>query len=267
MVAEVPQPSFRNSQAERALNRPELSGVRNWYEEQLRNFGEMTVVPAPLTDGDKWKKELTPSGEVDKIDGSFFTLQGQTITRYNPDGTVGLKWTQPGLIQKEGEVNLPSKEGQERVKISGFVGIIKNGDKILLSLAQEPFAHSLKKVISRTPFQTSAAKLQGILDGKRELDPQLFDLISSIAPGKNPDEIFKMGILDVFPLPYADANRIDATNLGFVMQVKEPELIKKLENNGKNRWCSPQEVAALAKAGLLNGHTATAALASLQQIS
>jgi len=262
MEEEVPQSNFRDLQAELVLNKSEFTEVTTWYKEQLKKFGEMTVEAAPLTDGNQWKRELTPNGEVDKVDGSFFTLQGQTIIRYNPDGTVSFKWTQPGLIQKEGEVNLPSKEGQGRVRISGFVGIIKNGDKILLSLAQEPFAHSPKKVIAKTPFQTSATKLQGILDGKRELDPQLFDLITSIAPGKNPDEIFRMGVLNVFALPYADANRIDATNLGFLMQVNEPELIKKLENNGKNRWCSPQEAVALAKAGLLNGHTAAAVLAS-----
>lgn len=262
MAAEVPQSNFRDSQAELVLNRPELAGVSSWYREQLRNFGEMTAEAAPLTDGNQWKRELTPGGEVDRVDGSFFTLQGQTITKYNPDGTVAFKWTQPGLIQKEGEVNLPSKDGQERIKISGFVGIIKNGDRILLTLAPEPFSHTPKKVLARTPFQTSATKLQGIIDGKRELDPQLFDLITSIAPGKSPDEIFRMGILDIFPLPYADANRIDATNLGFVIQVRGPELIKKLENNGKNRWCSPQEAAGLAKAGLLNGHTSAAILAS-----
>lgn len=263
METENPQVNFRSSKAELVLSKPELTGVATWYKEQLKNFGEMTVDSAPLTDGNQWKRELTSSGEIDKVEGSFFTLQGQTITRYNQDGTVSSKWTQPGLIQKEGEVNIPSKEGQEKVKISGFVGIIKNEDKILLSLAQEPFAHTPKKVVARTPFQTSATKLQGILNGKRELDPQLFDLITSIAPGKTTEEIFRMGILDVFPLPYADANRIDATNIGFTMQVKEPELIKKLENNGKNKWCSPQEVSALAKAGLLNGHTSTAVLASL----
>ena len=259
-MSEVPQP---NSKAEFLLAGEDLVGVRNWYKEQLKNFGEMTVEAAPLTDGDKWKKELTPSGEIDKVDGSFFTLQGQMVTKYNLDGTVGFKWTQPGLIQKEGEINLPSKEGKETVKISGFVGIIKNenGD-VLLSLSQEPFAHTPKKVVARTPFQTSAAKLQGIIDGKRELDPQLFDLIASVAPGKNLDQIFKMGILDIFSLPYADANRIDATNLGFTMKVINPELVKKLENNGKNRWCSFQETVALAKAGLLNGHTAVAVLAS-----
>lgn|GEM_PF-4901265 len=262
-MSEVSQSDFRNSKVEFILAGGELVGVRNWYKEQLKNFGEMTVEAAPLTDGDKWKKELTPSGEIDKVDGSFFTLQGQTVTKYNLDGTVGFKWTQPGLIQKEGEINFPSKEGQETTKISGFVGIIKNenGD-VLLSLSQEPFAHTPKKVVARTPFQTSAAKLRGIIDGKRELDPQLFDLIASVAPGKNLDQIFRMGILDIFSLPYADANRIDATNLGFTMKVTNPELVKKLENNGKNRWCSFQETIGLAKAGLLNGHTAVAVLAS-----
>lgn len=263
MTSEAPQSYFRNLQTEAILSKPELADVKNWYQEQLRSFGEMTVESAPLTDGDKWKKELTPNGEIDKVDGSFFTLQGQTIVKYNSDGTIAFKWVQPGLIQKEGEVNIPSKEGQERIKLSGFVGIIKNGDKVLLSLAQEPFAHSPKKVLAKTPFQTSAVKLQGLMDGKRELDPQFFDLISSISPGKTPDEIFKLGIIDFFTLPYADANRIDATNMGFSIDVKALELIKKLENNEKNRWCSVKETSALAKAGLLNGLTASAILASL----
>ncbi|MDP2637742.1 MAG: hypothetical protein Q8P26_01625 [Candidatus Levybacteria bacterium] len=254
MSAEVPQSNFRNSQAELVLNKPELAGVKNWYKEQLRSFGEMTVEAAPLTDGNQWKRELTANGEVDKVDGSFFTLQGQTVVRYNPDGLVAFKWTQPGLLQKEGDVSIPSGEKQEKIKLSGFVGIIKDqNNNILLSLAPEPFANTPKKVLARTPVQTSAAKLQGLLDGKKELDPQLYDLLTALAPGKTVDEIFRMGILDIFPLPYADANRIAATNLGFAMQVKDAELIKKLENNGKNRWCNLNEVKALAKAGILNG--------------
>lgn len=264
MTVENPQLDFRSSRVESILAGPELRAVKTWYEEQLKNFGEMTVEPAPLTDGNQWKKELTADGEVGKVDGPFFTLQGQTVTKYNSDGSVGFKWTQPGLTQKEGEVNIPSKEGREKVRISGFVGIVKDeNDNILLSLSQEPFAHTPKKVVARTPFQTSAAKLQGVISGKRELDPQLFDLITSMVPGRNPEEIFGMGILDVFPLPHADANRIDATNIGFTMKVTDPELIKKLENNGKNRWCTQQEASALAKAGLLNGLTSAAILASL----
>lgn len=245
-------------------SQPGLEGARQWYEEQLKRFGEMTVERAPLTDGAKWKRELTPDGEIDNVDGEQFSLPGQTVTKYKPDGTVEFRWTQPGLLQKEGEVTIPLKEGQETIRISGFVGIIKDPDgNILLSLAQEPFANTRKKVVVKTPFQTSAAKLQGIIEGKRELDPQLFDLITSIDPEKNPEQIFRMGEgLDIFPLPYADANRISATNLGFMLQVSDTELHSKLENEGKNRWCNPAEVKALAKAGLLNGLTASAILAS-----
>ena len=263
MAAENPLSDFRNSHAEQLLSRPELSAVRNWYQEQLRNFGEMTSEPAPLTDGKQWKGELTQSGEVDRVVGSYFIVQGRNITRYNPDGTVSFKWTQPGLIHKEVEMIIPSKEGQELVRISGIVGIIRDEKgNVLLSLSPEPFAHTPKKVLVRTPFQTSVAKLQGIIDGQRELDPLLFDLIGSIDPGKSMDEIFRMGKLELFPLPYADANRIEATNLGFSIHVRDSELIKKLENDGKNRWCSPKEVAALAKAGLLNGHSSAVILAT-----
>ncbi len=266
MSAEVPQSDFRNIQTELVLARPELASISNWYKEQLRiNFGEMTSEDAPLTDGKNWKKEMTQEDEVYSVDGSFFTLKGQTITRYKPDGTVDFKWIQPGLMQKEGLVNFPTKEGSEQVKISGFVGAIKDPyENILLTVAQEPFAHTPKRVLARTPFQTSAAKLQGIISGNRDLDPQLFDLITSLAPGQSPYEIFRMGILDIFSLPYADANRIDATNIGFILQIVDPTLFEKLTpNSGRNRWCNLVEVKALAKAGLLNGHTSSAILASL----
>jgi hypothetical protein len=261
---EYPQSNFRDSKAEIVLRNSEMAGVASWYRESLKTFGEEVEESAPLTDGKQWKKELTTDGEINKVDGAFFTLEGQTITRYNLDGTVATRWTQPKLSQKEGEVNIPSSEGQEKVKISGFVGIIKdNNDNILLTLGQEAFALTPKKVLAKTPTQTSAVKLQGIIEGKRELDPGLYDLIKTISPDKNPDEIFRMGILDVFPLPYADANRIGATNIGFTMCIKDDLLIEKLKNNGKNRWCTLTETKALAKAGLLNGLTASGVLASL----
>lgn len=71
-----------------------------------------------------------------------------------------------------------------------------------------------------------------------------------------------MGDLSLFPLPYADANRIAATNIGFTLAVIDAELAKKLENDGKNRWCSVEEVKGLTKAGLLNGLTAAAIFAT-----
>jgi len=230
--------SYLDSHIDTMLKAPELTGIRTWYEGQLANLGEITVTPAPLTDGDRWRRELTSAGEVDKVDGAFFTLQGQAITKYNPDGSVSSGWTQPGLLQKDANGN------------------------VLLTVAQEPFAQTPKRALARTPFQTSSTKLQGIVDGNRDLDPTLYDLIASVATGKSPSEIFQMGDVSLFPLSYADANRIAATNIGFVLAVTDAKLAKKLESDGKNRWCSIEEVKGLTKAGLLNGLTATAIFAT-----
>lgn len=254
--------SFRESYAKEVLQRPENKSIGQWYTEQLESFGEMTVEKAPLTDGDKWKAEATPEGEVEQVDGAFFTLEGAKVIKYNADGSVGFSWTQPATIQKESEVTLPINRQEVKVKMSGLVGAVQFEGHTLVTLAQEPLAHTPKKVLARTPFQTSAAKLQSMIEGKREVDPQLYDLITSLSPGKNVLEIFQMGLFDVFPLPYADANRIDATNLGFTLQVSDPALVETLKYGGKSRWCSPQEVKALARVGLLNGHTAAVALAS-----
>ncbi|OGH57554.1 MAG: hypothetical protein A2186_00245 [Candidatus Levybacteria bacterium RIFOXYA1_FULL_41_10] len=255
--------SYLDSHIDTMLKAPELTGIRTWYEGQLANLGEITVTPAPLTDGDRWRRELTSAGEVDKVDGAFFTLQGQAITKYNPDGSVSSGWTQPGLLQKEGEIEIPPPEGSRKIKFSGAIGIIKDANgNVLLTVAQEPFAQTPKRALARTPFQTSSTKLQGIVDGNRDLDPTLYDLIASVATGKSPSEIFQMGDVSLFPLSYADANRIAATNIGFVLAVTDAKLAKKLESDGKNRWCSIEEVKGLTKAGLLNGLTATAIFAT-----
>lgn len=262
-MSEILRSNFRNKRVERVLGDPEFAGVNNWYNEQLKNFGEMVGKRAPLTDGKNWKKELTQDGEVENVDGSFFILQGETITKLDKDGKFLSTWTQPKLSQKEKVIVIPSAEGDEEIRISGFVGIAMNGHKILLTLAQEPFSHTSKKVLIRTPFQASVTKLQDLIDGKRESDPQLFDLTASLVPGKSPTEIIRLGELETFPLPYADANRIEASNLGFTVHLRDSEIIKKLENNGKNKWCTLQEVVALTRVGLLNGHTAAAVLASI----
>lgn len=256
----VPQ-SFRNTYAERALG--EFSDLKNWYEGRLESFGEMTVEDAPLTDGQQWKVEFE-GNEAKQIDGAFFTLKGQTVTRYNSDGTVSFRWTQPGLIQKEGNAKFPTPEGEQDIKASGFVGVIKDAEgNTLLTIAQEPFAQTPKKALARTPFQTSVAKLDGLIKGDEKLDPVLFSLLQKLGEGTNDiGELFSQGTVELFPLPYADANRIEATNIGFVTTISDKDLRDSLASNGQNRWCTPQEVSRLARTGLLNGHTAAAVLAT-----
>jgi hypothetical protein len=132
--------SYRDVYAEKLIQ-TELQGVREWYEAQLKELGEMTVVAADLTDGEKWKATLTETGQVKDVDGTFFTLKGQTVTRYKKDGDIGFQWTQPGVLQKEDELALPTPDGIQTVRASGLVGIVTDlDDNVLLTLAQEPFA-------------------------------------------------------------------------------------------------------------------------------
>lgn len=256
--------SLENKNPIEKLDRPELSGLSEWYDNQLEKLGEMTEDLAPLTDGENWKSELNSNNEVEKVSGAHFTIEGRKIVKHNPDGSVAFQWSQPGIIQTGEELSLPTGEKTEQMKnVSGFVGAIMHENKILITLTQEPFAHTPKKALARTPFQASAKKFSEIINGKREVDPQLFDLLSSLSPEKKLTEIFEMGTLDVFPLPHADANRIDTVNLGFIVKLSDPALIEKLKNNDQNRWCKPNELAALAKTGILNGHTAALTLATL----
>jgi hypothetical protein len=226
-----------------------------WYESCLERFGKMTVEAADLTDGNKWKATLTENGEVEEVNGAFFTLKGQTITRYNPDGTVAFKWTQPGLIQNESVFIMPGKDGEKEVKASGFIGMIfDTHGNMLLTAAQEPFNDKNKKVVFRTPLQTSAEKLQGIMNGKRELDPTLFDLLQSFGGTGDIREVFARGDIDIFELPSADGNRIKSSNIGFALIISDPELRNSLEND-LTRWVAPNVVPLLSREGIVNGHT------------
>lgn len=252
---------FRKEALERTLD--ETEGVRLWYEECLRRLGEMTVEDAPLTNSVEWKATMTEGGEVEEVDGAHFTLIGQTVTRYNPDGTIAFRWTQPGLLQKESTVTIPTTEGVREITASGFVGIILDEeDNVLLTLAQEPFAQTPKKALIRTPFQASIAKLDGILKGDRKLDPTLSDLLTVFGGGDDILKVFASGQVDLFPLPDTDANRIGAGNVGFALRITNPDLRDSLTGNGENRWFTPPEVSYITRAGLINGHTANAYLAS-----
>lgn len=252
---------FRQEKANTIMG--ELEATRLWYERGLKRFGEMTVTEAPLTDGESWKATHTEKGEVQMVDGASFTLTGQHVVRKNVDGTIGFEWTQPGLIQKEGSVTVPTPDGEMLIQTSGFVGMILDEDnRALLTLAQEPFAITPKNVLIRTPFQTSTTKLVGLIEGKRELDPGLYDLLLKFGDGKDIGNVFAGREIDLFPLPFADANRISASNTGFALRVTDLDLHRELELDGQNRWVSQRAISYITRAGLLNGHTANAYLAA-----
>ncbi|MBP7832514.1 MAG: hypothetical protein KA035_01965 [Candidatus Levybacteria bacterium] len=252
---------FRKLASERIMG--ELEATRLWYQRGLERFGEMTVENAPLTDGKNWKATLAPNGEVEMVDGAFFTLIGQHVTRKKPDGSTDFEWTQPDLKQKEGQITMPTPEGEMLIQTSGFVGIILDEDnRALLALAQEPFAKTPKNVLIRTPFQASVAKLAGLMEGNRQLDPVLYDLLMKFGDDGDIKNVFAGRNIDLFPLPFADANRIEASNTGFALRVTDEALHQQLEMDGQNRWCSSRAISYITRAGLLNGHTANGYLAA-----
>lgn len=284
---------YRREFAEKLLQDDGLRGLDAWYRERLTRLGDMTVTDAPLTDGTQWRATLAASPDktnvfhalykralsalrlrpfhdqiqVGRVEGAHFTLEGREVTKYKPDSSADFQWTQPGLFNNEQEITLPTPSGDRKVKVSGFVGIIVDQNQnVLLTLAQEPFTVAPKHGLIRTPFQTSATKLQGLLEGRRELDPTLHDLLHDLGRGKSIQEMLTDGTMSAFPLSPADANRIEASNIGFTLNVTDPELHKKLEGaEGQNRWFTPDEVKNMARAGLLNGHTAAAILAAQGQ--
>jgi hypothetical protein len=278
-MAERPTPSPENSaesnagytafmaRARRELeNRPEYREVVKWYAERVVSLPEMRLSKTPVTGKGGWTKEMTNDGEVSQINSGFFTFEGDDVDTglTKADGTK-IGWNQGGIKQTETPVTIPTPDGAISMNASGFVGIIRDPDgNILLSVGQEPYAQSEKKALVRTPYQTSAKKLQGLIEGNTDLDPGLAKTMHMLSRGeKTPAQMFADGTFTAFPLAPADPNRIQATNIGFAHVVRDRDIHQKLVEDKKMRWCSPTEAKALTRAGLVNGHTAAAILSVL----
>lgn len=247
------------------LDKTDLDGVRTWYNKRIDAMSDMDINAAPLTGSGGWAEERTEDGEhVNRIVGKFFTVEGRQVEMKNPDDSTAKTWNQPGIIQTEIPVTLPTPDGDIHMKVSDLVGIIKDREgNVLLTVKQGVFAKTEKNAKVCSPFQTSSAKAKGILEkGQAELDPIFSETVAVLGAGQTLEEMFASGELEIFPLGEADENRIDATNVGFVTTVVDPTVHEKLRAGGKNRWCAPDEVKALARAGLINGHTAAALLAA-----
>jgi hypothetical protein len=238
------------------LAQTEASGAVAWYKERLAALPEMAVTDTELTGKGGWGKEMTPGGEVERITGAFFDIPGQQISVTRPDGSTA-GWNQPGIVQKEIPVTLPTPDGDVSMDASGFVGLLRDPEgNVLLTVGQEPLANTDKKALVRTPFQTSAAKLNALLEGDTAKDPNLAGVLEKVGQGRPITDLFASGEVDTFPLAPADPNRIAATNVGFSLTVRDENVREELTAGGANRWCSPAEVKGLIRAGVVNGHTA-----------
>lgn len=245
------------------LKKSDLDDVREWVESRIDAMPEMDIDVASLTGQGNWKEVRTDDEkEILRVEGDFFTLEGRKVIFREAYGTRISEWVQPGLIQKQIPVSIPTPEGNIDLLASDFVGIIKDRERnVLLTVGQGLFAKTEKHAKVRTPLQTSAVKAHGILErGDASLDPIFSETVKILGQGQSLLEMFATGEFETFPLGEADENRIDATNVAFVTTVWDQKVREKLKAGGKNRWCAPDEIKALARAGLINGHTAAALL-------
>jgi hypothetical protein len=245
------------------LKKADLDDVRNWVEKSIDELPEMVVTETALTGEGNWKEVRTEDGkEVALIEGDFFTLEGREVVVREHFGKRITEWVQPGLIQKQIPVSIPTPDGEITLLASDFVGIIRDRERnVLLTVGQGLFAKTEKHAKVKTPLQTSAVKAHGILEkGEVALDPTFSSVVKELGQGQSLFEMFATGEFEIFPLGEADENRIDATNIAFVTTVWDQKVRETLKEGGRNRWCAPDEVKALARAGLINGHTAAALL-------
>lgn len=245
---------FQAKRIQRELGK--FPSLHQWVTESVTRLPEMDVREVPLTN-DKWQAELTEvPGQIRRIRGAFFTIDGARIT------TPAFSWDQPGIQQTTNVVELPTPEGMISADVSGIVGVIQDTKgRVLLTMGQEPFSDTPKHGIVRTPLQTSATKFADLMNGDAKKDPAFTKLLETLF-GDNVFDSFKeylaSGSVNVWLLGPADANRLHSRNIGIAFTVDDEAKQEALVADGKNRWVSKEEQKALELAGLLNGHTAVA---------
>lgn len=252
------------------MKRNEFAPVFSWYKEQCRQLPEMKVTAAPLTDGTSWKASKAPNGEVEKINNTFFSVEGIDVS------TPALSWHQGALVQRT-EL-LPTKQS-EKTPVSGVVIMLTNPkNETFVTVTQEPLvpvqyrgqngefstrrsAHATEiHPIVRSAIQTSVEKLQKIAanetDGAR-YDQQLFTLLRTIAKNKN---ISIMDLVSSVPLSKAptDGNRIVSNVVYGNIAVTESQSAEIAHALPQGKWCSQKEIDALITAGMTNGHLSVA---------
>lgn len=251
-----PQVSFAEFQARRIQTElspfPALSG---WLSERIRTLPEMQVAKSPLTN-EKWKAQMAEGGEVEQINGSFFTVEGVRVQ------TPKFSWDQPSVQQTGTILELSTPDGAISAQVSGIVGVIKDNEgNILVTVGQEPLSDGPNHAVVKTPLQTSATKFMDVKNGETQKDTNMVAFLTTLY-GDNAFDAFlahiASGEVEVFPLASADANRIHATNIGIAITLADEAKKQALVADGTNRWISKAEYEGLIKTGLLNGHTIAA---------
>lgn len=247
---------------QRAMER-ELAAFPNlqeWLFARKETFKEMaaTLGNAPVT-GEGWGASFTNNEDgvvngVEKI--------GNENNAFTVEGIDGLPWHQVGIRESTVPVTLDTPDGKTTADLSGFVGVVKDGEgNVLVAAYQGPFMHTENRLVVRTPLQTSAGKFKAMQEGDTAKDKNFVDVLKILYGQEDPFGNFLKAIATgeapVWPFPAINENRIDATNIGVVLTSPD-DLRQQLTKDGQYRWVSKDEIAALSRAGLLNTVAASA---------
>ena len=275
------------------LDRPENTELKDWYDQQLHLLPEMRAQDIPATGQEGWSTRLIErevdgikTTEVERIHGSHFDVVGRRFDFFNSDGFQIMKkvnrnidgvaqegevtagWEQPLLINNNPPENLRFRtpQGEVSLDVSGFVGLLIDSEgRVAVTLENEPAAQTPKKLLVRTPAQSSITKFQQLLAGDTSKDPVLGKVLQKLLPeGKTLADWIAEGQMEIQPLLLADANRIDARNITFSLPIDDT-LRDELTAGGRIKMVSLEQLLSLAKAGLLNGHLASAILQNIPQ--
>lgn len=220
----------------------------DWYMQELGKLPEITSELASVTDGQKWVRTLTSEGEIEKIEGAQFSIEGRKIKKGS------LEWNQPILVQK-GEW-IETKTGEKRYVIAVVLMITDSKDRVLLTVDQEPAAPIMKlddkeiRPVVKTPAQTSMTKMKAILEGDRDKDKN-FSAILDIVKGEKTVQEFIAG-LELISAP-TDGNRMDSNVLYGSLNIDSETADKIQAAIPDGKFLTKDQIKVLTDFGALNG--------------
>lgn len=243
---------------------PEYQELNSWYKERVAALPKFEVGESPLTDGESWLPKFDEQGNIESIarsDGKFYKFEGRTFTKRGPDGKILFQWNQPITVSRETPMTVKLFDKELTLPVHGLLGVIKDSEgRLLTTVDQEAVAETPNHAIVRLPIQASASKIAVMMGENPNADKQLSDLLK-IYPHQNANIKDLLTIAEnTLPIAPEDTNRDLKHNLVLVLPEVDSssEQHTLLEDNGKRKWLTPQQLAMVNLSRITNSHTIAA---------